>query len=101
MVLSIIAAMSITITAQAEAMRAVGRDEIEAAVVGINGAAYEIKLGHFPDLKLVKSYQPLLQSVDAFSVRKSDSGLLNRINLSLAKLRANGTVKRILFAYGQ
>jgi len=84
-----------------EAMRAVSAAEIKAAVVGVNGAAYEIKLSHFPDLKLVKSYQPLLQSVDAFSVRKSDSELLNKINISLAKLHANGTVKRILSTYGQ
>jgi polar amino acid transport system substrate-binding protein len=84
-----------------EAMRAVSTGEIKAAVVGVNGAAYEIKLGHFPDLKLVNSYQPLLQSVDAFSVRKGDSELLNKINISLAKLHANGTVKKILAAYGQ
>jgi polar amino acid transport system substrate-binding protein len=84
-----------------EAMRAVSTGEIKAAVVGVNGAAYEIKLGHFPDLKLVKSYQPLLQSVDAFSVRKGDSELLKTINASLAKLHTNGTVRKILAAYGQ
>jgi polar amino acid transport system substrate-binding protein len=84
-----------------EAMRAVSTGEIKAAVVGVNGAAYEIKLGHFPDLMLVKSYQPLLKSVDAFSVRKDDSELLNKINISLAKLHANGTIKKILASYGQ
>ncbi len=84
-----------------EAMRAVSTGEIKAAVVGVNGAAYEIKLGHFPDLMLVKSYQPLVQSVDAFSVRKDDSELLSKINTSLAKLHANGTVKKILASYGQ
>lgn len=84
-----------------EAMHGVSAGDIKAAVVGVNGAAYEIKLGHFPELKLVKSYQPLLQSVDAFSVRKGDNELLNKINTSLAKLHANGTVKKILAAYGQ
>ena len=84
-----------------EAMRAVSAGEIKAGVVGINGAAYEIKLGHFSGLKLVKSYQPLLQSVDAFSVRKGDSELLSKLNISLAKLHANGTVKKILAVYGQ
>ena len=82
-------------------MRAVSAGEIKAAVVGVNGAAYEIKLGHFPDLKLVKSYQPLLQSEDAFSARKGDGELLDKINVSLAKLHANGTVKKILSTYGQ
>ena len=75
--------------------------EIKAAVVGVNGAGYEIKLGHFPDLQLVKSYQPLVKSVDAFSVRKGDSELLRKINTSLAKLHANGTVRQILDRYGQ
>lgn len=84
-----------------EAMRAVSAGEINVGIVGVNGAAYEIKLGHFPNLKLVKSYQPLFQSVDAFSVRKEDTELLKKINGSLANLHANGTVKKILAAYGQ
>jgi len=84
-----------------EAVRAVGAREIKAAVVGVNGAAYDIKLGRFPDLQLVKSYQPLVKSVDAFSVRKGDSELLRKINTSLAKMHANGTVKKILDKYGQ
>lgn len=82
------------------AMKAVSAGEIQAAVVGANGAAYEIKLGNFPGLQLVKSYQPLVNSVDAFSVRKGDSDLLRKINLSLAKLRADGTLKKILDDYG-
>lgn len=84
-----------------EAMRAVSAGTIKAAIVGVNGAAYEIKLGHFPDLQLVRSYQPLVKSVDAFSVRKGDTELLNRINSALAKLHANGTVRKILDDYGQ
>lgn len=84
-----------------EAMRAVSAGEIKAAVVGVNGAAYELKLGHFPALKLVNRYQPLVHSMDAFSVRKGDGELLKKINISLAKMHANGTVKRILVSYGQ
>ncbi len=84
-----------------EAMRAVSKGDVKVAVVGVNGAGYEIKQGHFPDLKLVKSYEPLFKSVDAFSVRKGDSELLNAINISLAKLNASGAVKTILSEYGQ
>lgn len=83
------------------AMHAVDVGEIKAAVVGVNGAAYEIKLGHFPNLQLVKTYQPLVASVDAFSVRKGDTDLLQRINVSLAKLRSNGTLDQVLRKYGQ
>jgi polar amino acid transport system substrate-binding protein len=84
-----------------DAMQAVSAGECDVAIVGVNGAAYEIKLGHFPSLRLVRSYQPMVSSVDAFSVRKGDDALLRQINASLAKLHANGTVKRILVDYGQ
>ena len=36
-----------------------------------------------------------------FSVRKGDGDLLRRINASLAKLKQNGTLARILDKYGQ
>lgn len=84
-----------------QAMRAVEAGEIQAAVVGVNGAAYDIKMGRFPRLQIVRSYQPLVASFDAFSVRKGDGDLLRRINASLAKLKANGTLTRILDKYGQ
>jgi polar amino acid transport system substrate-binding protein len=84
-----------------DAMQAVSAGECDAAIVGVNGAAYEMKLGHFPNLQLVRSYQPMVSSVDAFSVRKGDDALLRQINTSLAKMHANGTVKRILAEYGQ
>jgi polar amino acid transport system substrate-binding protein len=83
-----------------DAMRAISAGEIKAAVVGGNQAAYEIKLGRFPDVKLVKSYKPLVSSVDAFSVRRGDTELLARINAALAKLKVAGTLKAILDKYG-
>jgi polar amino acid transport system substrate-binding protein len=82
------------------ALRAVSTGEIKAGVVGVNLAAYEIKLGTFPDVKLVKSYQPVFAGVDAFGVRKTDGDLLKKINASLAKLKANGTLKTVLTKYG-
>jgi len=84
-----------------EAMAAVAAGEIRAAVVGVNGAAYDLKLGKFPALRLVKTYQPLVASADAFSVRKSDAALLSKVNAALARLRADGTVAKVLEAYGQ
>jgi polar amino acid transport system substrate-binding protein len=82
------------------AMRAVTAGEIKAGVVGANLAAYEIKLGNFPNVQLVKSWQPLFSSDDAFGVRKTDGELLKKINASLSKLKANGTLKAILTKYG-
>src|SRR5262249_50292209 len=43
-----------------QAMRAVEAGQIQAAVVGVNGAAYDIKMGRFPKLQIVRSYQPLV-----------------------------------------
>ena len=85
----------------ADAMRAVARGEIKAAIVGVNGAAYEIKLGRFPDLRLVTSYAPLVDSIDAFAVRKNDGERLRVINDGLARLRSDGTLQAVLEKYGQ
>jgi polar amino acid transport system substrate-binding protein len=82
------------------AMRAVTAGEIKAGVVGANLAAYEIKLGNFPNVQLVKSWQSLFSSDDAFGVRKTDGDLLKKINVSLGKLKANGALRAILTKYG-
>ena len=37
----------------------------------------------------------------AIGVRKSDTELLGKINASLAKLKANGTIAKILEKWGQ
>ncbi len=84
-----------------EAMRAVAAGEIAAAVVGVNGAAYDLKLGRFPSLRLVPTWDQLVRSVDAFAVRKGDAALLARINAALAALKADGTLGRVLDTYGQ
>lgn len=84
-----------------DAMRAVQAGDRAAAVVGVNGAGYELKLGPFPGLQVVRSYRPMVSSFDAFSVRKGEDGLLRQINTALAGLHADGTVKRVLAAYGQ
>ncbi len=50
---------------------------------------------------MVSTYQPLVDSVDAFAVRKDDAERLRTINDGLAKLRADGTLRAILEKYGQ
>ena len=42
----------------------------------------------------------MIESGDAFGVRKDDSELLRTINGSIVKLQANGTVAKILANYG-
>src|ERR1700687_142181 len=57
--------------------------------------AYNIKQGGFPDVRLVDSYKPTVVGTVGIGVRKTDSDLLKKINASLGKLKANGTVDKI------
>jgi polar amino acid transport system substrate-binding protein len=87
-------------TSVPEAMQAVSDGQIKAAVVGSLTAAYEQHLGHFQNLRIVKSYRPLISGPDALGVRKTDGELLKRINASLDKLKTKGTMTLIFAKYG-
>ena len=89
-----------TYTSVPEAMQAVSNGQIKAAVVGSLTAAYEQHLGHFQNLRIVKSYRSLITGPDALGVRKTNGELLNKINTSLDKLKANGTMSSIFAKYG-
>jgi polar amino acid transport system substrate-binding protein len=62
--------------------------------------AYNLKQGNFPESRLVDSYKPTIVGTVAIGVRKGDTELLAKINASLAKLKANGTVDKILDKWG-
>jgi polar amino acid transport system substrate-binding protein len=54
----------------------------------------------FPEVRLVQSYKPMTVGTVAIGVRKSDQELLAKVNASLAKLKANGTLAKILDKWG-
>ena len=81
-------------------MRELSRGGLAAGIVGGTSARYQLHLGKFPDLRLVTAYQPTFVSGIAFGVRKGNSELLEKINRSLAKLQADGTLRKILASYG-
>lgn len=62
--------------------------------------AYYLKQGGFAEARIVESYKPTIMGSVGIGVRKSDGELLGKINASLAKLKANGTVGKILEKYG-
>jgi len=62
--------------------------------------AYNLSQGMFPEVRLVTSYKPMTVGTVAIGVRKSDGELLKKINASLAKLKENGTVAKILDKWG-
>lgn len=62
--------------------------------------AYNLKQGNFSDVRLVDSFKPTIVGSVGIGVRKSDQDLLGKINTSLAKLKADGTVAKILEKWG-
>ncbi len=52
-----------------------------------------------PDLQIVKTYIPRLQIGAAFGFRKGQQDLVTKVNASLAKFKADGTLKSILAKY--
>jgi polar amino acid transport system substrate-binding protein len=62
--------------------------------------AYNLKQGGFPEVRLVDTYKPTIVGTVAIGVRKGDADLLKKINSSLAKLKANGTVDKIFDKWG-
>jgi polar amino acid transport system substrate-binding protein len=62
--------------------------------------AYNLQQGLFPEVRLVKSFKSTIVGSVGVGVRKTDGELLGKINTSLAKLKANGTVDKILAQWG-
>jgi polar amino acid transport system substrate-binding protein len=83
-----------------EALRAVNNGGVAAILVGGTFAQYQDRQGNLPNAPRVSSFQSAMSAGDAFSLRKGDSELLGKINASLARLQADGTVKKILAEYG-
>jgi polar amino acid transport system substrate-binding protein len=83
----------------ADILRDVGVGRIEAGFGDHPIAAYQLGLGTHPDVRLVRSYEPRMVGSIGIGVRKGDGELLARINESLARLKGNGTIDKILAAW--
>src|ERR1700682_633908 len=81
-------------------LRDVNTGRLKAGFADFPILAYNLKQGGFPEVRLVESYQPTTVGTVAIGIRKSDSELLTKINASLAKLKANGSVDKILDKWG-
>lgn len=81
-------------------LRDVNAGRLQAGFADYPILAYNIAQGAFPGVRLVRSYKPSVPGSVAIGVRKTDGQLLARINQSLAKLEADGTVKQILAKWG-
>ena len=80
-------------------LRDVNTGRIGAGFADYPIVAYNLAQGGFPDARLVKSYKPSTVGSVAIGLRKGDP-MLAKLNTSLAKLEADGTVKKILAKWG-
>lgn len=81
-------------------IRDVNAGRLQAGFADFPIVAYNLQAGGFPGVRLVRSYQSVLTGSVAIAVRKSDPALLARVNASLDKLRADGTLQVILTKWG-
>jgi polar amino acid transport system substrate-binding protein len=81
-------------------LRDVNTGRLKAGFADYPILAYNLKQGNFPEVRLVESYKPVTVGTVAIGVRKGDPDLLKKINTSLAKLKADGTVEKILGKWG-
>ena len=80
---------------------AVASGQVKAGVTAGADTIFAAKQGELPNLRIVSSYQsPSPIPRVGIAVRKGDGELLAKINRSLAKLEADGTVKAIFIKYG-
>ena len=81
-------------------MRDVNTGRLKAGFGDYPILAYNVQQGNFPDLRLVKSYKSTILGSIGIGMRKGDPEMLKKINASLTKLKANGTVDKILAKWG-
>jgi polar amino acid transport system substrate-binding protein len=81
-------------------LRDVNTGRLKAGFADYPILAYNLKQGSFPEARLVESYKPTIVGSVGIGVRKSDQELLKKVNTSLARLKANGTVDKILDKWG-
>ncbi len=81
-------------------LRDVNAGRLKAGFADYPILAYNLKQGGFPDVRLVDSYKPTVVGSVAIGIRKGDQDLLTKVDASLAKLKANGSVDKILDKWG-
>jgi len=84
----------------ADAIRDVTLGRIKAAFGDYPIVAYQISQGVHKDVRLVKGIKPLLTVDIGMAVRKGDKVNQEMLNKSLAKLKADGTMDKILSKWG-
>jgi polar amino acid transport system substrate-binding protein len=80
----------------ADMMRDVGLGRIKAGFGDRPIVAYQLAQGSNPKVRLVKEYVTVLNGDVCLAVRKGDKELLDRLNKSIAAVKADGTLDKII-----
>ena len=81
-------------------MRDVNAGRVKGGFADYPIVAYNLQQGGFPQTRLVREYKPTVVGSVGIGVRKTDGELLKKIETSLAKLKADGSVHKILAKWG-
>jgi polar amino acid transport system substrate-binding protein len=80
----------------ADMLRDVNGGRLKAGFADYPMLVYQLGQGTYPQLRLVKNYRPQVVGSVGIGIRKTDPELRAKINASLARLKAYGTLDRIL-----
>ncbi len=58
--------------------------------------AYYLSLGEYPNVRLVKSYKPVLPGSLGLGVRKDEEQQLAKLNEAIATMQSNGEITALL-----
>lgn len=84
----------------ADVIRDVGLGRIKAGFGDYPIVAYQISQGVHKDVRLVKGVKPIVNVNIGMAVRKGDEAMKQKLNASLAKFKADGTLDKILAKWG-
>jgi polar amino acid transport system substrate-binding protein len=62
--------------------------------------AYQLSQGGYPETRLAKNYKSMLVGSVGIAVRKGDKAMLDKVNASLRKMKADGEIDKILANWG-
>lgn len=77
-------------------MRDVNLGRIKAGFGDYPIVAYQLGQGAFPETRLAKNYKAAVVGSVGIAVRKGDKATLDKVNASLRKFKADGTIDQIL-----
>ncbi len=81
-------------------IRDVNIGRIKAGFADYPIVAYQIAQGGYPDARVAKNYKSMLVGSVGIAVRKGDKAMLDKVNASLRKMKADGTIDKILANWG-